>query len=284
MRKKIFSALAALSLVLALGLSAYAEEIPASTHTIPDERLIDRVTDTASVLTAEELSSLNARADEVSEAYLCDVAVAFVSGTDGMGVQSYADDYYDYNGFGGDDSGILLLVDVTGRQYAVSTYGCGAYAFTDAGQSYMDEKYLPYLSAGDWAGAADAFISASAELLAAAQNGSPYDTGSMPRGSFPVMWIAIDLIAGLVLAFIPVGIMKKKLKTVEAQSGAESYVAEYDIPAPRCSDRFLYKTVNRTPRPRDNNNGPGPGGGHGGGSRMHTSSSGRSHGGHSGRF
>lgn len=274
----VMAYLAAAEDMLSAAFPAAAATAPA--RVIPAERQLARVTDAASVLSAEELESLNARADEVSEAYGCDVAVAFVSGTEGMSAQSYADDFYDYNGFGygSDDSGILLLVDVTGRSYAVTTYGYGIYAFTDAGQSYMDEKYVPLLSAGDWAGAAESFVSVSAELLQTARNGSPYDVGSMPRGSFSPVWIIADIIAGLLFAFIPVNVMKRRLKTVETQRDAGNYVIAEDVSAVRRGDRFLYRTVNRTPHPRHED------GGHGGGSRMHVSSSGRSHGGHSGRF
>ena len=143
----------------------------------------------------------------------------------------------------------------------------------------MDEKYIPYLKNSDWAGAAEAFIKVSGELLTSARNGAPVDVGNMPKGSVSPVMILVDLVLGFLLALIPVGIMQSKLKTVVSRNDAADYIRQGSFRLDNSSDVFLYRRVNRTPRPK-----PQESSGDGGGSTMHTSSSGRSHGGHSGSF
>ncbi len=248
---------------------------------IPAERQLARVVDNAGVLDAETLAELNDKADAVSEQYQCDIAVVFTDGTGGKSIQAYADDFFDYNGYGyGDnDDGILLAVDVTGREFALSTHAYGAYAFTDAGQSYMDEEYVPYLADSDWAGAADAFITVCEELLISARAGQPYDVDNIPSDPPGVVSLLIAAAVGLLLAFIPVGIMKGKLKSVGAKRSAESYVRPGSFELTRNEDHFIRRYVSKTRIPKSESSGGG-----GGGSSFHTSSSGRSHGGHSGSF
>lgn len=258
----------------------YVPPVPAEAAAIPASRQLARVVDNPGVLDAETLAALNALADEVSEKYMCDIAVALVA--DGAAdIQAYADDFYDYNGYGygADDDGVLLVVDVAARSYAISTYGYGAYAFTDAGMDYLVDKFVPYLRDSDWAGAAGEFLNVGAEMLDAARNAVRYDVDSMPDEPFSLMLIPIDIIIGLVLAFIPVGVLKRQLKSVSASRAASSYVRPDSFRLLRSDDRFLYRRVSKSPRPKPSNSGGG-----GGGSTMHTSSSGRSHGGRSGSF
>ncbi len=250
--------------------------------TIPAERQLPRVVDNASILDAETLARLNEKADAVSEQYQCDVAVVLTDGTDGKNIQDYADDFFDYNsyGYGDNDDGVILAVDVTARNFALSTHGFGAYAFTDAGQEYADGYYVPYLRDSDWAGAAEAFIGVADTLLSAARNGQPYDVDNMPSSPPGIVMIVIDIVIGLLLALIPVGIMKGKLRSVRVSRDAQSYVRPDSFRLTRSDDRFIRRYITKTPIPKSNDNDSGSGGG----STMHVSSSGRSHGGHSGSF
>lgn len=250
---------------------------------IPGERQLARVVDNAGVLTEEELAALNARADEVSEAQQCDVSVVFVSGTDGKDIKNFAFDFYDYNGYGYgvNDDGVMLVVDVAGRNYQCITHSFGAYAFTDAGQEYADDYYVPHLSDNDWNGAADEFITVADRLLTSARNGAPVDTDNMPKESFNPLIILVDLVIGFVLALIPVGAMKRQLKSVGEKRNAASYVRRDSFRLVRSSDRFVRRYVTKVARPKENNNSHGGGGG---GTSFSKSSSGRSFGSHGGKF
>ena len=263
---------------------------------VPDTRQYDRVVDLAGVIDSNTLAELNRMADEVSEKYACDVDVVFVRSLDGKYVVSYADDFYDYNGYGyGEDKdGILLLVSVSDREFAETTQGYGATAFTDYGlQQYIEPNFTRYLIDGrdDWAGAARQFITDAGELLRQAKEGTPYDYHYydnpvvVEHEKKTVKDVApgaalISAIIGFFSGGIPAGAMKRKMKSVEKNYGAGNY-ARGGLQMRRSEDRFLYSNVHRTPIPREEHR---TGGGGGGGSSMHFSSSGHSHGGSHGKF
>ncbi len=273
------------------GAAAFGEVTPEDNPNIPEERQLDRVVDFAGVIDASRLSSLNALADEVSEKYRCDVAVAFVSSLEGRYVVDYADDFYDYRGYGygANDDGILLLVSVGDREFAETTYGYGKTAFTDYGMtSYLEPRFTKYLGSNDWAGAAEQFINDSGELLRQAREGKPYDYypggSSAPAREKKTLKEAapfaalISAVIGFFSGGVPTAAMKKKMKSVAKEYGAANY-ARGGLNLRASDDRFLYANVSRTPIPRQTEHRSG-----GGGSSVHFSSSGRSHGGSHGKF
>lgn len=89
---------------------------------IPQERQEDRLVDLAGVIEDEKESKLKSKLDSISEEWNCDVAIVFVESLQGKDVTAYADDFYDYNGYGmgTDDSGILLLISRGDREWAIS--------------------------------------------------------------------------------------------------------------------------------------------------------------------
>ena len=113
----------------------------------------ERLKDEAGLLSDDEADSLLAQLDEISERQNCDVIVVTVASLDGKTAESYADDYFDFNGYGlgQDRDGILLLLSMEDRDWAISTHGFAITAFTDAGQSYMTDHFLSYISDGEYA-------------------------------------------------------------------------------------------------------------------------------------
>ena len=71
-----------------------------------------RLVDQAELLTAEEQQQIQAKLDEVSELHHCDAVVMTVNSLEGKTATEYADDAFDYDGYGlGEDkAGILFLV------------------------------------------------------------------------------------------------------------------------------------------------------------------------------
>lgn len=275
MRKEILSIIsAALILGSALSVSAGRE--------IPNERQLPRLVDDADTLDAGEERKLEAELDRVSEKHQCDVAVATVLGTGDWNVVEYADDFYDYYGYGmgeGDD-GILLLVDMEARRYAVSTHGFGIEAFTDAGLDYIEEEFLSYLKDDLYYDAFQVFAEKCDIFLEQAETGKPFDVKNMPKEPFSLLWIPISIVIGMVMALIVTGIMRAQMKTVRRRTAASEYTKPGSMRLTVSRDLFLYSRVDRTAKPKDS----GSGSGGSGGSSVHTSSSGRSHGGSSGSF
>ena len=273
------------------GATAFGEVTPEANPNIAAERLFPRVVDNAGVIDSSRLDRLNTLADAVSEKYQCDVAVAFVPTLGGKHIVDYADDFYDYNGYGygANDDGILLLISVGEREFAETTYGFGKTAFTDYGiMNYLEPRFTSYLGKNDWAGGAEQFINDAGKLLEQARNGQPYDSGPEPQPQQTRKTLTerlpgaalISAIIGFFSGGIPAGSMKRKMKSVERNYGAADY-ARGGLNLRRRDDRFLYSNVSKTPIPRETEHRSG-GGSHG--SSVHFSSSGRSHGGHHGKF
>ena len=271
--KRLITCILAAALLLGSAVSVPAQGV------IPKERQLPRLVDEAQLLDSDEAEKLEEKLDRISEEYQCDVAVVTTMGTNNKGAQAYADDFYDYNGYGmgeGDD-GILLLVDMYDREWAMSTYGFGIEAFTDAGLDYISEKFLYYLSDDLYYDAFLVFAEKCGVFLKQARNGEPFDIRNMPKEPFSLIWIPISLIIGMVFALIITGIMRYQLKTVRRQTGAAEYMKPGSMKVTVSRDLYLYSQTTRVAKPKDEDSG-------GGGSSMHTSSSGRSHGGSSGSF
>lgn len=240
---------------------------------------LPRLVDNAGLLTDGEGSALLQKLDDISERQQADIVVVTADTIDGKTPMEYADDFYDYNGYGyGEEcDGVLLLVSMEDRDWWISTTGYGIKALTDAGIDYISEKFLSDLSNGEYAAAFTTYAELCDDFFTQAKTGEPYDVGRMPKEPFEFgINLLIALIIGFVVALLATNIMKGKLKTVRFQSAAGNYVKEGSMNVTESRDMFLYTNVSRTPRPKESSSG--------GGSSTHTSSSGSSHGGGGGKF
>jgi uncharacterized protein len=159
------------------------------------------------------------------------------------------------------------------RDWWISTTGYGITAFTDAGIEYLSDRFVPYLSDGDYAGAFDTYAEQCDTFISQATSGDPYDTHNLPKEPFSFLPnLIFCFVIGLLIALIATAIMKGQLKSVRAQAGASDYVKHGSMNVTHRQDLFLYRDVRRTPKPKDS------------GSGTHRSSSGRSHGGGGGKF
>ncbi len=139
------------------------------------------------LLTDSQAEALSQRLKEIGDAYRCDVVIVTVSTLGSKTSEAYADDFFDYNGYGygavpdengvtRDGDGILLLLSMEDRDFAVSTSGSAIRAFTDYGiQTYLEPLFLPYLSSNDYSGGFTAFANGCDDLLKYASEGVPYD-------------------------------------------------------------------------------------------------------------
>lgn len=253
----------------------------ASLVTVFADRNLPLLIDDADLLTDSEEKLINSKLERISEDQQCEVAIVTVYSLDGKTFTEYADDLFDYNGYGyGDgDDGILLLVSMEDSDLDISTHGYAITAFTDIGLNYMADEFVPYLTSGDYEEAFSLYADLCDDLLAQARNGSPYGGKNISRSSgdksFSFSRMLISLAIGALFALIITGIMKSKLKTVRFQPEAASYVRKDSLNITVSRDLFIYRKVDRRAIPKNNSSS---------GSSVHTSSSGRSHGGISRKF
>lgn len=235
--------------------------------------------DDAGLLSTSEEKDLLDLLSEISEKNKLNVAVVTVNTLGRKSARTFADDYFDENGYGYGDSedGVLLLIAMREREWYITTAGRAIRIFTDAGLDYIGDRVADSLSDGEYAEGFETFADLCDDYIAQAKSGAPYDYGNLPKGSFPLgKYLLISAVIGIAVGFVSVCVMASKLKTVRATAGASSYTKAGSFRVTEQRDLYLYRTVSSTPRADTSHSG--------GGSSTHHSSSGVSHGGRGGRF
>ncbi len=270
MRKRIFGIIMMFAVCMSLSFPTFAADDAGFAGEY--ERLIDM----ADILDDEEETELLEKLDEISERQKFEIVIVTMDTLDGSTAQDYADDVYDEcnYGYGGDKDGVLLLVSMEEQDWWISTHGYGVTAFTDAGIEYLAEQFIQELSDENYAKGFQIYAEQCDQFITQARTGEPYDKKNLPHEPLSFIWLAGSLAVGFVLAFIIVGSMKNKLKTVQSQETADSYVREGSMKITDSRDLFLYRKVDRTVKEKNNDSG----------SSTHTSSSGKTHGGSGGKF
>jgi uncharacterized protein len=119
-----------------------------------------KVYDKASIFTKSELEKLEGDARKISEELKLDVVIVSIDDNEGKTSRAYADDFYDNNGFGyGEDAdGILMLINMEDREVYISTCGIAIKYFTDARiEGILDVVYAD-LADGNFGDAATSFL------------------------------------------------------------------------------------------------------------------------------
>lgn len=302
--KKIISAALAVTLIFALCVTAFA--VPSSEGR--------RVNDLADLLTDYEEITLTTKINQIFLEYNYEVHILTVDSTDGSDISTYADDYYDQNGIGYGDShdGMLFVISMDTREYWTVTTDVGIDIFNDAVIDYLGNRIVYYLKNGDYYGAFNTYLGEVEQYLYEYENGitgenydeyygnSDYDynynsSESTPTVSDYIKREIVLVVVALIIGFIVVTSMKRKMNTAVKQTRAGNYLKKDSFKITQGKEVFLYDTVSKVKKPEDNDNSrssggfggssrPSGGGGFSGGSSTHTSSSGVSHGGGGGRF
>ena len=267
LRKSAF-VLALLAAFMCFAFSAFAE----SGHP-------SRVIDYADLLTDEEEAALEKRLGDISDSRNFDIVVATTDDAEGKTAMEYADDLFDYGGYGMGESGIdgiLMLIDMDNRDIWISTKGRGIDTFSDSDIQSVIDTFYDYVKNGDYYNACDTFISTVSGRFDDDAYDEYYESLSgieQYKISFSVLGrVIIPLAIGFVIALIVTAVMKGKLKSVRKNVNAAAYVVGDSFKLDVSRDTFLYSTVTRTKRVEESSSSDG-------GSSTHTSSSGSTHGG-----
>lgn len=247
--------------------------------TIPGERLLPRVSDYAGLLDQYEEETLEETLDEISERQGVDVAVLTINDLpDGYdSIVEYADDVYDYCGFGfGEErDGCMLVISMAERDWYISTCGYGITALTDFGIEYIGDQMIDSgLSDGYYYSAFDCYARLCDDFITYAREGQPFNRDSISYETNWGMIAFLSLIVAVIAGFAGSGIMLSKMKTVRFQKSAANYVKKDSMKLNVSRDTYLYSSVARTVIETESSSG----------SSTHTSSSGTTHGGGGGKF
>lgn len=249
-------------LLLVLILSVPAAVFGAGTSNIIDE---------ANLLTSEEEQHLNQMAWELISEYQIDVVILTVDSYRGKDITAFADDYYDDNGYGvgSQYSGVILVLSMSDRDWAISTCGDAIEALTDYGQSKLMDRVLPYLGDDEFYDGFRVYLQELDRYFEAYKEGNPID-----RTKNYFLIIVVAILIGLLTGFITISVMKSGMKSIKPQSGASNYVTPGTYKLIKQQDIYLYSQTSKVKKAESSS----------GGSSTHRSSSGRSHGGSSGKF
>lgn len=249
---------------------------------------LPRVIDEADLLTASEEADLQEKIDALIDKHAFDFVIVYVDDIGASTPRAYADDYFDYNGYGcgsGRD-GILLLVSMAERDWYISTSGSGIASFSDAALDSIADDFVPYLSDGDYYDAACEFLESAEAVLEGDyevdynDNYSDYysDDYYAEEDGFPIMAELVVIVISVVLAFAITGAFKRSMNTARKQTGASAYTSPRGANITVARDTFLYSTVSKVKIETSSSSASRSGG------SSHRSSSGRSHGGRGGKF
>ncbi|MBR5496363.1 MAG: TPM domain-containing protein [Clostridia bacterium] len=256
MNKHIFSVLTALLMCVSLSVFASAYE--------NNDRTLSLVEDYADLLTDEEEAELDMKLNAFSEEFEMEIAVVTINDLEGRTSMEYADDFYDYNGYGygeNDDGLLALYVDGPAgeREIWITTHGKAISKITDVDIDYITDVMIMYLSDGNYAWAFNAFVD---------------ETISVVQVSVSLIWIPLSFAIGFAVIFFILKTIASANKSVARKVDARDYVRNGSMIVTDSYDNFLFNNVTRVARPKNTSSG----------SSTHTSSSGRSHGGGGKRF
>ncbi len=246
------------------------------------------ITDDADLLTDEQEATLLKSIEAIREKYNFDVVLHTTNSIGEKTIADYADDYYDYNGYGIGENhdGLLFVLNMSNgekgnRDYYTSTSGSGITAFTDYAvkdsESKINSLILPSLKKDDWFGAFEKYLELTNIFLEQAQTGEPFDSANpyMTFSDYAVLECVVLCVAALAV-FITSKILGSKMKTNVKKISASDYVVPGSLNITGSCDVFSHKTLSKTARPKETSSSSG--------SSTHTSSSGSTHGGGGGKF
>ena len=257
-----------------------------------------RVFDQAGLFSETEIIQLEEKIAQCRKSTKMDVVIVSAYADGERSAEEYADDYYDYGGFGVGKkaSGVLLLYYMDGPgqpggECYISTTGTMINMLTDERiESILDDVYGD-LGNRDFAGAAEHFLEDVKAYVKEGVESGQYtydrDTGEIVRyHSIRLYEVAIAMvIAGISAGSVCLDIKKRyamKQSSREVSNSLQAYRADCAFHFSVAGDKMVNKYVRSVPIPRNTSSGSG-GRGHSGSSSagrstIHTSSSGSSHG------
>lgn len=256
-----------------------------------------RVYDMAGLLTEDEIAGFEQTIGEYRDRMKLDIVVVTTEDSEGKSAMEYADDFYDYGGFGYGrlKNGVLFLIDMDNRELYVSTSGDVIRLLTDSRiESILDDVYVG-AGRSDFADSVDAFLKDMDQYYRMGIESGQYnydtETGriSIHRS---IRWYELLLalaVSGFVAGSVCMGVVNRygmKKERRQAANYLMAYRADCRFEYQNQTDNLVNKFVTTAiiPRQQNHSGGGSSGGSHSGRSSTHSSSSGRSHGGGGRKF
>lgn len=214
----------------------------------PDSVRMQYVFDISDLLTYEEWAELEARAADISKRQHCGVYFALVDDYTVIADDVYEATYQIYHelelGSGEDRDGIIVLLSMDNRKYAMFVYGEYAeYAFDTYGQDELEGRFLGFFGYDDWYGGITHYLDACDEFLTTADAGDPVRLSYWEN-----FWEYFPAVA--VLACLPTGSiciwLMRGMKSVRQKKEANAYLTEGGLHLTQQYDQYTHTTETRT--------------------------------------
>lgn len=229
--------------------------VPFATSVSADEI---RVYDDAGLFTSSEKIELESQIKELKEKYNHDFVIVTTNDTNGKSIESYADYYYDYNGFGvgNDKSGCMFTIDMGNRKFDIIKNGLTNEYVTNKELDKAVSEVESFLKDGQYYRAAQIYLEDMSKYI---------DNG---KYNLTPIEILIAVLISLVVGGIIVGVIVYKYSFAGKQN-PYPLKENSKLNLTKRQDVFLNKTVThvRIQSPKSGSSGGSRGGrSHGGGS------------------
>jgi uncharacterized membrane protein YgcG len=214
---------------------------------------LDRVVDTADLLSDTEAASLKGLLDTISTTYDFDMVVVSVKQTDDTEPMDFASGFFDKNGYGLGQSrdGCLLLI-VTERQvFWFGTSGRGKKILTPAASKKLEKEVFNFLEKSDFYNAFHTYARDWEKFLSLDAKGRTYNA----LYTYNVVLVVIAWVVSLGIGFLIVMTWKKRMNTKIPKKQAVSYITPGSLSFAVQKDQFLYSTVTKTEMDSDSDEG-----------------------------
>lgn len=202
---------------------------------MPAHAAAAHVYDGAGILTADEISQLEAQADEVEQTRGFSVNIVTVEDYKAISTVSVFDaavaKYKELSLDGSDGSGIVLMLSMKERDYSVAVNGDrGNYAFNREGRALLTGFFLDDFADNEWYKGFSDYIKWCGVYVAAADAGHPFSDDNPPEDATDLlleiaMGIGGSLVAAAVLTALVMAALMRRMRSVEPASNASAYVS-----------------------------------------------------------
>ena len=208
----------------------------------PTDADMNYIFDLSDKLSFDEWAELEAQAADISQRHGCGVYAAFVDDFTeyGGGDSVYKTTYQLYHanelGMGENRDGIIILLSMADRDYAMFVYGENAEnAFNEYGQEQLEDAFLSDFGSDEWYSGVSHYLDTCDEYLTLADEGKPVRKSTLP------MYIIVVAASCVVSGFICI-MLQWKMQTVHKKVEANEYVAAGGLQLTKKYDRYTHTT------------------------------------------
>ena len=213
------------------------------------------VVDNEYLFSDSEVDELSDMLYKYSKKHECDLVVVTEEYVSDM--QTYAENFYDRNGYGygKDKTGVLLLISERNRSYYICLTGKATEIFSYSRLDELERAVVSCLKQNEYYEAGKAFAT-SADSIMESYNG-------FYMGDFiPAMIFTVVLAIGA--GALTIVLMRKRMNNARPQRNASNYIRYGSFELTLAKDMYLYSTIRRVPKVKKTSSSGGGSGNRGG--------------------